>query len=92
MVKGCERRVIVYKSNDSKYFYEAYFFMKPEVCAKSYKKSDIIEEANRIVKESALGDGVRVKRRVREALLYASVFILGGVLSSIVTLFISSNL
>lgn len=89
MVKGCERRVVVYKSNNSKYFYEAYFFIKPELCRRDYKKSDIAEEAQRIIEESVFGSAKRKKRKGGVVLLVC-VFLFGCMLSSLVTLFVCS--
>ena len=92
MVKGCERRVVVYKANDSKYFYEAYFFMKPEVCDKSYKKTDIMEEANRIIKESVLSSQRESKKKAFLWVLRVGILVFCCVLSSVVTYFVTSNL
>ena len=52
MVKGCERRLVIYKSNNSKYFSEVHFIMKEELDCKKADKRDIIAEANKIVDES----------------------------------------
>ena len=92
MVKGCERRVVVYKANDSKYFDEAYFFMKPEVCDKSYKKTDILEEVNRIVKESVVSPNGKSKKKVFLWILRVGILFFCCALSSVVTYFITANL
>ena len=65
MVKGCERRVVVYKSNGSKYFCEAHFFLKPTLDMKIVRRADMLEEANRIIRESELASPKRVKKRAR---------------------------
>ena len=64
MVKGCERRLVIYKSKNSKYFSEIHFIMKEEIDAKSEKRRDIIAEANKIVEESVPKSAKRKKRRV----------------------------
>ena len=92
MVKGCERRVVVYKSNDSKYFCEAYFFIKPSFERHDVKKRELLDEANRIVKESALYGGADRKRRNKMLILYIAILTAVSLLSSGVTLFIASNL
>ena len=92
MVKGCERRVVVYKTNDSKYFLEAYFFLKPEVCGRDYKKPDIVEEANRIIRESCVFDGKKGSKKLKTAIFRVLFFIFTCALSSGVTLFICSFL
>ena len=85
MVKGCERRVIVYKSKDSKYFLEAHFFVKPEICRRDYDKRDILDEANRIIEESC---GSRRRRNTKAAIFSLFSFLFGAALSSVVTLFL----
>ena len=86
MVKGCERRVIVYKSKDSKYFLEAHFFVKPELCRRDYDKRDILDEANRIIEESC---GSRRRRINTKAAIFSLFsFLFGSALSSVVTLFL----
>ena len=88
MVKGCERRVIVYKSHDSKYFYEAYFFMKPDVCREDYKKSDILREVDRIIEESSMMPQRERKRITKRGIKRVMFFVFSCALSSIVTLFV----
>ena len=92
MVKGCEKRVIVYKSNDSKYFDKAYFFMKSEVCDKSYKKTDILDEANRIVKESVFLPRGKSKKSVFFWVLRVGILLFCCAVSSLVTYFITANM
>ena len=79
MVKGCERRVVVYKSNKSKYFYEAHFILKEGVKLHSETKRDILEEANRIIREST-GQKRKEKQKNRERVI-RGVFFLSGILS-----------
>ena len=92
MVKGCERRVVVYKANDSKYFLEAHFFLKPEVCGRDYKRTDMLEEANRIIRESCQSDSKNRKKGTKRVIFRVLFFLLACVLSSGVTLFVSSIL
>ncbi len=92
MVKGCERRVVVYKSNGSKYFCEAHFFIKPTLDMKIVRRADMLEEANRIIRESELCRAPKQKKRTRALVFRVILFLFGCALSSAVTLLISSNL
>lgn len=92
MVKGCERRVVVYKSNDSKYFCEAYFFLKPTLDRHDCKKRDMIEEANRIIRESAFCDTKKKRVRARTLVLRVGILLFSCALSSVVTLLLCSNM
>ena len=77
MVKGCERRLVIYKSKNSKYFSEVHFIMKEEVDGKKADRRDIISEANKIVDEStAQHKNSRNKKRERLSKL---LFFLSGV-------------
>ena len=81
MVKGCERRLVIYKSKDSKYFSEVHFIMKEEIDSKKALRRDIIEEANKIVSEStSLGEKRRKRKREKSSKLL--FFFLGIAFSS----------
>ena len=74
MVKGCERRVVIYKCKESKYFYEAHFIMKDGLELGRGKKSDIIAEANRIVGECSFDKSKGKKKR--QAVFRITIFAL----------------
>lgn len=81
MVKGCERRLVIYKSKNSKYFSEVHFIMKEDVDCKKEKRRDIIAEANKIVDETNMQTEF-VKRKKREKLSKFLFFLLGAAFSS----------
>ncbi len=76
MVKGCEKRVVVYKSRGSKYFSEVYFIMKEGAKEKNEEKKDIIAEANKIISECAIRK--RRKRTRKRELFVRILFLLSG--------------
>lgn len=76
MIKGLERKIVLLKNTNSRYFDEAYFIMKDDLA--SFDEGEILREAERIM-FSAEGckriKGSRKKRALRLAL-----FIILGVL------------
>lgn len=80
MVKGCEKRVVVYKSRGSKYFSEVYFIMKEDERQKNGDKKDIIAEANKIINECATRKRKK-KTRKREIFLRILFFVSGAILA-----------
>lgn len=80
MVKGCERRLVIYKSKNSKYFSEVHFIMKEDLDGKKENRRDIIAEANKIVDEANMqGELGGRKRKKLSKLLF---FLLGCAFSS----------
>ena len=61
MLKGAQKRMIIVRTGDSRYFDEAYFVLRREVGAKPSSCTDMLSEANRILEESG------VSRRPRHA-------------------------
>ena len=81
MVKGCERRLVIYKSKNSKYFSEVHFIMKEDLDTKKEKRRDIIAEANKIVEEANMqNEAGKQKRKKLSNLLF---FLLGCIFSSV---------
>ena len=52
MIKGAQKQMIVVKTSASRYFEEAYFVLKNDVTTKKRNRTDLLTEANRILKES----------------------------------------
>lgn len=52
MIKGAQKQMIVVRTGASKYFDEAYFVLKSGVNPAKGERTDILSEANRILKES----------------------------------------
>ncbi len=85
MVRGCHRRVVFLRTKDSRFFEEAYFFLREDV-PPTEGSADVIDEANRIVRESLLA-GYTVSapaplRRTVGGLLF-SIGLMAGVLLTV---------
>ena len=78
MVKGCERRVVIYKTKESRYFSEAHFIMKDGLELDRERKRDVIEEANRIVRECSFD---KKKRAGKKQIFLKTLFAFGGFLA-----------
>lgn len=52
MIKGAQKQMIVLRTGTSKYFEEAYFVLKGGINPSRGDRTDILSEANRILKES----------------------------------------
>lgn len=52
MIKGAQKQMIVLKTSASRYFEEAYFVLKTDLKPNKRDRTDLLTEANRILKES----------------------------------------
>ena len=52
MIKGAQKQMIVLKTAASRYFEEAYFVLRSDIKPKKQDRTDLLTEANRILKES----------------------------------------
>ena len=59
MLKGAQKRMIIVRTGDSRYFDEAYFILRRELPQRGTGRGDMLREANRILEECG------VERRVR---------------------------
>ena len=57
MIKGSQKQLIVVRTGNSRYFDEAYFVLRRELQNERCDRSDILLEADRILRESAPQDG-----------------------------------
>lgn len=73
MIKGAQKQMIVVRTGNSPYFDEAYFVLRREVRSEQQRKTDILSEADRILRESGGGGTVR-RRHGRLWLLFAFLF------------------
>lgn len=89
MVKGCERRVVIYKTKESRYFSEAHFIMKDGLELDRERRRDVIEEANRIVRECSFD---RKKKIDKKGIFLRVLFVFGGFLAGFFARFIFSLL
>ena len=64
MIKGAQKQMIVLKTSASRYFEEAYFVLKSDLKPNKRDRTDLLTEANRILKESeSVRGGKRRKKR-----------------------------
>ena len=76
MLKGAQKRMIIVRTGDSRYFDEAYFVLRREIGAKASSRTDMLNEANRILEES----GMKPRARRKSFLVCTLFFLLGAVL------------
>ena len=82
MIKGAQKQMIVLKTAASRYFDEAYFVLKPDLKPNKRNRTDLLTEANRILKES---EGARGgKKRGRKSAWWFTLGLLLGAVSAIV--------
>ena len=77
MIKGAQKQMIVLKTSASRYFEEAYFVLKTDLRPCKRDRTDLLTEANRILKESESARGG--KKRDKRAWLW---FVLGALLGA----------
>ena len=87
-MRGYQKKVIFLKNTGSHLFDEAYFVVSREGEAAHVEQSDMIYEANRIIKESLEGKESRVKGNIVEQLISAIIPFLLGVLVTLSVSFI----
>ncbi len=90
-MRGYQKKVIFLKNTGSHLFDEAYFVMSREGEDAAIEQSDMVFEANRIIKES-LGDKESRSGRERagEKRTFLIPFFLGALISAAVTLIVYS--
>ena len=82
MIKGAQKQMIVVRTGTSRYFDEAYFVLKSGLKPKREEQTDLLTEANRIIKESEeLRTG---KKSNRPWLWFAIGLLIGAVLTAAV--------
>ena len=77
MLRGCQKKIIVMKNTGSPMFDEAYFILSENALRAHASERDMINEANRIIREG--GDGGGFSRRtqsLRAAALLLSLALL----------------
>lgn len=73
MIKGAQKRLIVVKTTESPFFDEAYFVLRHEPRRDRKTESDMLNEANRILRDSTLHPSA--KKRGRRLLASPSFWI-----------------
>ena len=88
-MRGYQKKVIFLKNTGSHLFDEAYFVVSREGEAAHIEQSDMIYEANLIIKESLEDNELRVRGENRSLFLRVIIpFFLGALITLIVSTFI----
>ena len=87
-MRGYQKKVIFLKNTGSHLFDEAYFVVSREGEAAHIEQSDMIFEANRIIKESLEGKESRVRGNMKEWIFSRLIPFLLGVTVTLTFLFI----
>jgi hypothetical protein len=88
-VRGYQKKVIFLKDTGSQFFDEAYFVVSRKGEAAHIEQSDMVFEANRIIKESLEDKELRVRREdKRHFESFIIPFFLGALITLSVTLLV----
>lgn len=81
-MRGYQKKVIFLKNTGSHLFDEAYFVVSREGEAAHVEQSDMIYEANRIIKESLDGKESRIKWSIKDRIFSSVIpFLLGATIT-----------
>ena len=86
MIKGAQKRMIVLKTGNSRYFDEAYFVLRREIEAETEPDTAILAEADRILREQTHHTSQPRKRRVRAWCFFLCGILLGAITAALVCL------
>ena len=84
-VKGAQRQVIVLQTGKNHYFEEAFFVVRREIRKNGFSESEMLLEANRILRESMIGEEKRTHSRVPRAVWFLLGLFLGVAVALLVT-------
>ena len=76
MLRGCQKKIIVMKNTGSPMFDEAYFILSENALRAHASERDMINEANRIIREGGDGGFSRRTQSLRAAALLLSLALL----------------
>ena len=86
-MRGYQKKVIFLKDTGSQFFDEAYFVVSRQGEAAHIEQSDMVFEANRIIKESLEGKETRVRKDGKRLVLgFVIPFLLGALITLSVSL------
>lgn len=86
MIKGSQKQLIVLRTGNSRYFDEAYFVLRRELQSGKCDRSDILLEANRILRESAPEPRGSKRKSMRAWICFLGGILCGGVLCTLLFL------
>ncbi len=86
-VKGAQRQVVVVQTNNSRWFEEAFFVVRRDARRTKVAENDMLLEANRILRESALDVGRTPRRRLPRAVWFF-IGVAIGVAAALLLLFL----
>ena len=78
MIKGSQKQMIVVRTGSSRYFDEAYFVLRRNVKPERGEQTDMLSEADRILRESETVCPVKKKIRALPFLLFSLGILLGA--------------
>lgn len=78
MIRGARKQMIVIRTGNSQYFDEAYFVLRREMSHGKEIQTDILNEANRILSESAPDTSRRDRHRLRRWLFFGAGALCGA--------------
>ena len=84
-VKGAQRQVIVLQTGKNHYFEEAFFVVRREIRKNGFSESEMLLEANRILRESMIGEEKRTHSHVPRAVWFLLGLFLGVAVALLVT-------
>lgn len=84
-VKGAQRQVIVLQTGKNHYFEEAFFVVRREIRNSGCSETAMLSEANRILRESMIGEEKRERSRVPRSVWFLLGLFLGVAAALLVT-------
>ena len=88
MIKGAQKQMIVVRTGGSRYFDEAYFVLRKDVKPARGEQSDMLSEADRILKESETVRPVKKPHRAKPYFLFALGILLGAAAAVLIFLLV----
>ncbi len=86
MVKGTQKQMVVLRTNDSRYYEEAYFVLRDGCRRGEEAEGSMMAEANRILDESMLMPQPRKKKRLSRRWAFALGVVIGVALGVVIML------
>lgn len=77
MIKGARKQMIVVRTGDSRFFDEAYFVLRKELKEQRENQTDLLREANRLLRENTAAPP-RLRERLPRWLLFTAGILCGA--------------